>query len=298
VQYSDFAVRQEEWFAGKGMQKQMEYWRKQLLGMPDVKLPVDRPQITGSGSSVLRESCELLPKIARKLRRLISPEHNLLAMLLGAYALALARTVRQQDVTIVSVDGRDTAEKRAMVGPFMTQCALRTGFADNPSFRQLLERVQKTMSEARQNQDVPFDKLLEELRPDAEGTSTTIPTIVLQMPPADRWLLPQLIVQMFTAQHALFATEFTLQAEEIQEALRISIAYNPVKFSAATVRAFLHFYRALLMVAAEKEEVLDLPVRELLSAAERKAHALLVEAGAVSQGVLAKRRQGLSIATM
>ena len=298
VQYPDFAVRQEEWLTGKGIHKQMEYWRKQLWGMLDVKLPVERPETTGSARAVLRESCELPPELAHKLRQLTSPERNLFVILLGTYTLALARTAGQQDVTIVSVDGRDSPENQAMIGPFMTQCALRTGFADNPSFHELLERVRNTMSEARQNQDVPFDKLLEELRPDNEETSTTAPTIVLHMPPAQRWVLPQLIVQMLTVQEPLVATDFTLQAEEIHEALRISIAYNPRKFSAATVRAFLHFYRALLTVAAENEEMLDLPVRELLSAAERKAHGLLKEANAVSTGLLVRRRQGLSISTM
>lgn len=115
--------------------------------------------------------------------------------------------------------------------------------------------------------------------------------------PRRSWTLPRVKVQMLDMPAASVASDFTLQPEPVNEGLRISIVHSPGKFSAATVRGFLHLYHALLSVVAEDEEMREIPARDLLSAAERKAHVLLNETNAISAGIL-RRRQGLSISIM
>jgi amino acid adenylation domain-containing protein/non-ribosomal peptide synthase protein (TIGR01720 family) len=170
IQYADFAVWQREWLQGAVLERKLAYWRKQLAGVETLELPTDypRPAAPTYRGSVQRFVVE--SSVAEQLREMSRREGMTLFMtLLGGFDVSLSRYSGQEDVTIgTDIANRNRAETEGLIGFFVNQLVLRVEVRTRESFRDLLKRVREACLGAYAHQDVPFEKLVEELQPDRD----------------------------------------------------------------------------------------------------------------------------------
>jgi len=169
VQYVDFTLWQREWLSGERLEEQLGYWHRQLEGAPPViSLPTDRPrppiQNHRGGSVPIELTDELTAELRRASRERSS---TLFAALLSVYASLVGRAAGEDDVVIGSpIAGRHHAEIEGLIGFFVNSLALRIDLSGKPSFADLLERVRKVHRGANVYQDLPFERLVEDLQPE------------------------------------------------------------------------------------------------------------------------------------
>ncbi|MBC8096789.1 MAG: non-ribosomal peptide synthetase, partial [Akkermansiaceae bacterium] len=169
IQYADFAVWQRERLQGRLLEKQLDYWSEQLRGNPPVlELPCDHPRgtvPTFRGSTLSRS----LPQHLDAGLKAIAGRHgaSLFMVLLAAFKTLLYRYTQQSDILVGSpIAGRNQLETEELIGFFVNTLVLRTDLSGDPTFEELLRRVRETTLEAYANQDLPFEKLVEALRPE------------------------------------------------------------------------------------------------------------------------------------
>jgi pristinamycin I synthase-3/4 len=168
VQYPDYASWQRAWLSDRVLEAQLAYWRARLDGAPALlELPTDhpRPSVQSHRGEVL--PFEVPPPLARRLRALARREDATPFMvLLAAFALALQRLSGVDDLVVgAPVAGRVRPETEGLIGFFVNTMALRVDAGGDPSFRELVRRVRETTLEAYAHQDLPFERVVEELHP-------------------------------------------------------------------------------------------------------------------------------------
>jgi hypothetical protein len=169
VQYADFAAWQREWLRGEVLEGQLGYWKRQLGGAPQVlELPTDhpRPAVQSYRGSALRHT--MSTALQGELNRLARGEGvTLFMVLLAAFEALLWRYSGQTDVVVGSpIANRTRREVEGLIGFFVNTLVLRTDVSGDPTFRELLGRVKEVALGAYAHQDLPFEKLVEELRPE------------------------------------------------------------------------------------------------------------------------------------
>ncbi|MEW5926854.1 MAG: non-ribosomal peptide synthase/polyketide synthase [Gemmatimonadota bacterium] len=173
IQYADFAAWQRRWLAGERLDTQLRYWREQLDGAPPLlELPTDHPRRSALGATETGRPFELPPELTRGLRELGRRENTTLFMtLLAAWQALLGRWSGQDDVVVgTAIAGRTRAELEGLIGFFVNSLVLRADLSGDPGFRGLLGRVRETTLGAFAHQDLPFERLVEELAPERSLT--------------------------------------------------------------------------------------------------------------------------------
>ena len=273
IQYADYAGWQREWLASGGLDQQLGYWRRKLAGAPNLlELPTDkqRPAEQSFAGRTLRTVLprELLERVKQTSRR---EQTTVFMTLLAAFAAMIARYSSQDDVVVATpVAGRDRVELEPMIGLFVNTLALRVTLDDDPTFAQLLARVRETALEAFSNQDVPFDQLVHELRPQRSRSHPPIAQVmfVMQGGVEQPLALEGLQHERIQADRATAKFDLAMFAGEVSDGLRIAIEYCADLFEAETVERMLEHYHLLLDAALADP---DCPVSRLpmLSEAER-----------------------------
>jgi amino acid adenylation domain-containing protein len=168
-QYADFAVWQREWLKGEVMEKQLSYWREVLRGeLPILEMPADRqrPAVSsyrGNLRTFRLDESVTVPLVALNRREKCS----MFMTLLAAFNVLLYRYSGQGDIMVGSpIANRNRAEVEHIIGFFANTLVFRTDMSGNPTFRELLARVRTVTAGAYDNQDLPFEKLVEEVSPD------------------------------------------------------------------------------------------------------------------------------------
>ncbi|MGB7921863.1 MAG: condensation domain-containing protein, partial [Pyrinomonadaceae bacterium] len=168
IQYADYAVWQREWLQGDVLQQQLDYWRKQLEGAPSViELPTDHPRPAVQTFRGARHRFLIDERVSTELRQLSQREGVTLFMtLLAAFQTLLARYSGQDDIVIgTPIAGRTRAEVEPLIGFFVNTLVLRSDLTGDPTFRDALRHVREVCLGAYAHQDLPFEKLVEELQP-------------------------------------------------------------------------------------------------------------------------------------
>ncbi|HMG99905.1 MAG TPA: condensation domain-containing protein, partial [Terriglobales bacterium] len=284
IQYADYAAWQRQWLQGEEVATQIAYWKHQLRGAPAVlELPTDRPR--PATQSYRGATCSrLIPKDL--VSQLISLSHaegvTLFMTLLAAFQTLLTRYSGQEDIVVGSpIANRNRIELERLIGFFVNTLALRTDLSGNPSFRELLGRVREVALGAYANEEVPFEKLVEELQPERSLSHNPIFQVLfaLQNAPLQALQLPGLQLERvpFYTNTAMF--DMAWFAIEIPEGLLLRAEYSTDLFEAETIeRALGHFHILLEAVAAQPQQrIRELPI---LSQAERSQ--LLVEFNATA----------------
>ncbi|MCY1015594.1 non-ribosomal peptide synthase/polyketide synthase [Pyxidicoccus sp. MSG2] len=168
VQYADFAAWQRSWLRGESLEKQLGYWREQLSGAaPVLELPTDRPRPSVQSSRGAWLPVHLSRELTERLMALCQQEGTTPFMaLLAVWQVLLSRYSGQDDISVGSpIAGRTRAETEGLIGFFVNTLVLRTQLDARATFRELLSKVRATTLGAYEHQDVPFEKLVEELQP-------------------------------------------------------------------------------------------------------------------------------------
>jgi natural product biosynthesis luciferase-like monooxygenase protein/amino acid adenylation domain-containing protein/non-ribosomal peptide synthase protein (TIGR01720 family) len=275
IQYSDYALWQREWLSGGILEKELAYWKEHLAGAPPVlELPTDHPrpavQTFRGAMQKLRLSKELREKLL-KLGR--SEDATLFMTLLASFQTLLHRYAGQDDIVVgTPIAGRNRTEVESLIGFFVNTLVLRTDLSGAPSFRQLLRRVRETVLSAHTHQDVPFEKLVEELHPERSLSHSPLFQVMftlLNAGPSSRNELAGLKLETLLSESHTAKFDLTLQINENDEELNASLEYNTDLFDEATIERLLEHYENLLanIVADPDEIITKLP---LMSSPERE----------------------------
>ncbi|TWH51491.1 non-ribosomal peptide synthetase, partial [Dulcicalothrix desertica] len=251
IQYADFAVWQRQWLSGEWLQTQLDYWKQQLEGAPQLlQLPTDRtrPSVqTFSGSTY---TFTLNPQLTQQLCRLTTQSGTTLFMtLLAAFATLLYRYSGQSDILIGSpIANRNRSEIEPLIGFFVNTLVLRTHFEDNPSFQELLTQVRETTLKAYEYQDVPFEQVVEALQPQRELSYSPLFQVmfVLQNAPMGELELPGVTLTLQQVESTITKFDLTLSMQETADSLVGLWEYNTDLFNKETIERMTGHLQNLL----------------------------------------------------
>jgi len=184
IQYADFAIWQREWLQGDELEQQLKYWREQLAGVPEVlDLPTDKPRPVVLSPAGANQSLGFSKQLTEGLKLLSQREGVTLFMtLLAAFKTLLYRYAGQEDIVVgTPVTNRARQELEPVIGFFTNTLVLRTDMSGNPSFLELLGRVKEVCLGAYAHQDLPFEKLVEELRPERSLSHAALVQVMFQL---------------------------------------------------------------------------------------------------------------------
>ncbi|MFN2513804.1 MAG: amino acid adenylation domain-containing protein [Pyrinomonadaceae bacterium] len=279
IQYADFAVWQRDWLSGEVLEQQLSYWKGQLTGAPAVlDLPTDRLRPAVQSYRGAHQSMILSRELTDSLKELSQREGATLFMtLLAAFQTLLMRYTSQEDIVIGSpIAGRTRAETENLIGFFINTLVLRTDLTGDPTFRELLGRVRELTFAAYDHQDVPFEKLVEELQPERSLSRNPLFQVMFTLlnAPGKNLELPGLTLRPLPADSGTTQFDIALAMFDGEEGLRGAFGYSTDLFDASTMtRMVSHFHTLLEGIVANPDQHLSaLPI---LTEAERQQ--LLVE---------------------
>jgi amino acid adenylation domain-containing protein len=277
IQYADYALWQRQWLTGEVLEEQLSYWKGQLADVGALELPTDHPRPAVQTHRGARQKLVLPESLTEALKGLSRQEGTTLFMvLLGAFQALLARYSGQEDIAVGSpIAGRNQAETEGLIGFFVNTLVLRTDLSGDPTFKELLGRVREVALGAYAHQDLPFERLIEELQPERDLSRTPLFQVFLNMVnvPSSRIELPDLTIETILRPSELGEAEpkfdITLYAREREEGLELSAVYNADLFERDTISRMLGHFRTLLEgIAADPEQRLS--SLSLLTATERR----------------------------
>ena len=279
IQYVDFAHWQREHLQGEALEKQLAYWRAQLAGTPAVlELPTDRPRPAERSFRGARHSMMLPASLTEALKALSRREGVTLFMtLLAAFQALLSRYTSHEDIVVGSpIANRTQTELEGLIGFFANLLVLRTDLSGDPGFRDLLGRVREVTLGAYAHQDLPFERLVEELQPERSLSHTPLFQVMLVLlnNPREALELPGLTLEPLEVDIGTAEFDLTLFMWEEAEGLNVLSEYNTDLFDAATITRMLTAFQNLLegIVVDPEQRLSTLP---LLTSTERRQ--LLVE---------------------
>ncbi len=279
VQYADYAVWQRRWLGGERLERQLAYWKEKLAGAPPrLELPADYPRPAVSRHRGGRHRVHLSGEVVRGLRELGRRERATLYMVvLAGFEAWLHRYTGQQDVPVgTPIANRTRGEVEGLIGFFVNTLVMRGDLSRDPRFRELVVRVRETALGAYAHQDLPFERLVEELQPERDLGRTPLFQVMfaLQNAAVGEVELSGLEASPVGVGEGSAKFDLTLSMVETEAGLEGVLEYDRELFEAATAeRMGGHLERLLAGAAAEPESrVSELP---LMGEAERRR--LLVE---------------------
>jgi amino acid adenylation domain-containing protein len=275
VQYADFAAWHRERLTGARLSERLDYWRTRLSGLAQLDLPTDRPRgpvrdIDGArvAFTVPRELAGALTELGR------AHGATPFMVLLAAFQLLLGRYAGQTDVVVgTPVAGRDRTELHGLIGLFVNMVVLRTDLSGDVSFTDILSRVRETALGAYEHQDIPFERLVDELAPVRDASRTPLFQVVFQLadlagePPAQPSGLP---AEQVPAGWSVAKFDLSVGlGPQADGSLAGEVEYATALFDRATVERMVgHYLRLLASIAARPD--LRASRLELLTGAERQ----------------------------
>ena len=267
IQYADYAHWQREHLRGAELQRQLDYWRETLRGAPDrLQLPTDysRPAVQQYRGQVL--SFRLPADLVSRLKEI--GEHtgaSLFMVLLSAFAALLSRYSGQGELVIGSpVANRSRREIENLIGFFVNTIALRIQVDPDASFRELLEQTRATALGAYAHQEISFEQLVEELKPERNLSHSPIFQVLfsLQSSPPSMPELDGLHVSSLDVESSVSKYDLTLMFDEREGALMGAFEYNRDLFAPETIERLLGHLQVLLeaIVADPKQRLARIPL--------------------------------------
>ena len=273
IQYADFAVWQRERLRGPALEPLLGYWRERLAGAPAVlELPADRPRPAAQSFRGATLPVSLDAGLTQELHRVGRREGGTLFMaLLAAFGVLLARYAGTEDVVVgTPVAGRTRRETEGLVGLFINTLALRIDLDGDPTFAGLVGRVREMLLGAHAHQELPFDRLVEELHVERSLSHGPVFQALLSMQGLPRpFELGGARAVPYPAESGTSKFDLSLVLQEEASTLFGYLEFSTELFEAATVERMRGHLRTLLegVAAAPGERVSALP---LLAAAERR----------------------------
>jgi amino acid adenylation domain-containing protein len=281
IQYADFAAWQRRWLEGEVLEAQLEYWRRQLGGqLPQLNMPTDRPRPTVPSHRGNRQGIIVSKQTTEMVKALTRREGTTLFMTLLAAFDVLLHCYTGQDDLIVGTDvaGRSRSEIEPLIGFFINQLVMRVKLSGDPTFQELLVRVREVSLGAYANQDVPFDKLVEVLRP--ERALNRAPLFQVKLVLQNIPMLQQargadfdgrLKSKAFAADLSKFSKlDMNLVLLDTAQGILCSLEYNTDLFNETTVCRFLKQFEMILARVTAQPATRLSELVEHIGAADRR----------------------------
>jgi amino acid adenylation domain-containing protein len=274
IQYADFSVWQRNWLSGEVLDEQMSYWKDQLGGeVPILQLPTDHPRPAARSFRGGDEMFTLPAALTKRLHQLAQREGvTMYMLLLATFNVLMHRYSGQDDILVGSpIANRNRGEIEGLIGFFVNTLVMRSDLSGNPSFQEVLKRVRKTTIDAYAHQDLPFEKLVEELQPERNMSTSALFQVlfVLQNAPMGSLDLPGLSISPWNISSGTSKFDLSIYMVEEEGMLTGALEYNADLFEHDTMlRVIEHFKQLLSSIVAEPERAItELP---LLSEAEQR----------------------------
>ena len=273
IQYADFAYWQRQWLQGEVLDTQLSYWKQQLLGAPPVlELPTDftRPSIQTFRGATL--SISLAQRLSEGLRELSRRSGTTLFMTMAAaFNALLYRYTGQREIVVgTPIANRNRLEVEGLIGFFINTVVLRTSISDDPSFEELLARVREQALGAYVHQELPFEKLVEEMQPERTLSYTPLfqAMFVLRHDSSPELELGGLESTPLNMEVGTAKFDLTMAVINSPQCIGVSLEYNTDLFEAHTIEQMLFHFELLIeaIIADPSQRISGL---EMLSSQER-----------------------------
>ncbi|MDB6122829.1 MAG: Acyl carrier protein [Pedosphaera sp.] len=263
IQYADFAAWQQQQVEDEALLKQLAYWKQQLAGAPALlELPTafSRPAVQSFRGA--RQTVSISKAITEALKALSQREGCTLFMtLLAAFQTLAHRYTGQDDILVGSpIANRNHAEIEPLIGCFLNTLVLRINLSGNPAFREVMSRVRNTALAAYAHQDLPYEKLVEELHPVRDQSYSPIfqTMFVFQNTPAPIVQAGDLNITPFEIDSGTAKFDLMLNLEETVAGITGWIEYATDLFDAAAINRFCGHYKTLLeAIVADPDQTIS-----------------------------------------
>ncbi|WP_424533408.1 amino acid adenylation domain-containing protein [Sphaerisporangium viridialbum] len=251
IQYADYATWQHQQLTTDRQQTQLDYWRTQLAGLQPLNLPTDRPRRparSGHGDAV---TFTIPTRTVTALRRIATQaQASLFMTLLAGFQTMLSRYTGQNDIAVgTPTAGRTHTETENLIGLFVNSLVLRTDLTGDPTFTELLHQVKNTALAAYDHQDLPFERIVEELAPQRDLTRNPLfqTMLVLQTTTETQtWNLPGIEVHPTPITGGLAKFDLNLTLHETDHGLTAHIDYPTDLYDRTTIERMAGHYTTLL----------------------------------------------------
>ncbi|HEY2391553.1 MAG TPA: amino acid adenylation domain-containing protein [Candidatus Angelobacter sp.] len=256
MQYREYALEQREWLRGGRFQQQMKYWKEQLKGMPQVlELPTDHPrrvqQSFRGGMLHLGLKSELLEGLNTLAR---AEGASLFMTLLTAFQVLLMRYTGQEVFGVgTSITTRSRTNTQGLIGFFLNTLVIRADLGSEPAFRDALRQVRQTALDGYEHQDLPFEKLVEELAPDRDAARNPLIQVMFTLARPTESELGPFELSEFETDIQTSKFDLSMIVYESRQA-EIAFNYSTDLFEAETIRRMLGHYEQLLKAVATNPE--------------------------------------------
>ncbi|HEY6802577.1 MAG TPA: amino acid adenylation domain-containing protein [Pyrinomonadaceae bacterium] len=279
IQYADYSLWQRRRLQGEVLDEQVKYWKQQLRDAPQlIDLPTDYPRPSTPSYRGARLAFMFSAEVTAGLKQLSRSEGVTLFMVLTAgFQALLQRYTQQQDVSIgTPVAGRSRAETEGLIGFFVNTLVLRTDLRGKPTFRELLKRVREVSLAAYAHEEVPFEKLVEELEVERSLSYTPLFQVLfgLQAVDSNDLKLSGLTLKQVDAERATAKVDLSFDLLDTGPNVSGTVEYSTDLFEEQTIKRMLAHFEELLkgIVSDPDQRVAALPI---LGTAERRQ--LLIE---------------------
>ena len=278
IQYADYAVWQGNQVHGAKLSRQLEYWRKQLHLLPALNLPTDHRRPTNPSCAGDQKNFAIDNDLVDQLTALSSSEGVTLHMtLLAAFQSLMARYSGQDDFGIgMPIAGRNRSEIEDQIGCFVNTLVLRASLSDEPTFRQLLSRVRETSLQAYENQELPFEKLVEELQPERHLNRSPLVQVMFQLTDfvGNGLNLRDVVASPLAAHDQNVRFDLEVHLRQRTDNLSGTVSFSTELYDHITIDRMIDHYLTILqgIVANPDQSISELP---LMTESER--HQLLVQ---------------------
>ena len=272
IQYADFAVWQREWLEAAELQKQLSYWKEQLAGVVPVELPLDNPRPALTSFRGEKQSLRLSPELSRDLQALARAEGATLFMvMLATFQVLLSRYSGQTDICVgTPIANRNRAELEDLIGSFVNTLLLRTDLSGDPGFSELLRRVREVALAGYAHQDLPFEKLVDELHPERSLSRNPLFDVIfaVQNAPQVEARMGNMRLEPWGEGTKTTRMDLEVHVSEGAQGLVCTFVYATDLFEAETIARLISHYEQLLkaVVTDRHQRLSELP---LLTSAER-----------------------------
>jgi amino acid adenylation domain-containing protein len=264
LQYRDYAAWQREFLRGEKLEELLRYWRRQLKGLAALDLPTDFPRPAKSLHQGRSVELWFDRRLSVRLRQ-VARQHNvtLFMLLMAGFQVALARCSGSRDIILgCDIANRNRQETEEMIGLLVNQLPLRVSIDSSDTFGTLLARTRRCCLKAYTYQDLPFERLVEELVPERHVGRSPIFQVKLGMQRASSpdWHVPGIEVRPLTIATVSSQLDLNVNITDSGERLHVVAEYDPALFCGETVHIWLQGWRELLARTDTNSLVKDLMV--------------------------------------
>jgi amino acid adenylation domain-containing protein len=274
VQYGDYASWQHRWLEGEVVGEQMEYWKRQLEGGGEkLELPVDRARPAMQSYKGASYRFELGEELSCGVKRVSRRENVTVYMtMLGAYQTLMYRYTGQEDISVgTPVAGRGRVETEEMIGCFVNTLVMRVRVGSEWTFGEMMRRVREVVLEGHARQDVPFERLVEELQPERDPSHTPLFQVMfaVQNGVKEGVRLNGLVVTPVGVESGSSKFDLTLEMAEKGKRIVGRVEYNTDLFDEETIERMAGHYEVLLGGVVRDVEI-KIGEMEVISEEERR----------------------------